>query len=216
MTSPVPIAALLAGKVAPFRAPHEPSAIAKTPVPGPVAIGALGLAGDEQADRVHHGGPDKALHHYPAEHYAFWRQELGDHPLLSAPGAFGENVSAAGLTEHEACIGDRFRLGSALVEVSHGRQPCWKQDHAFRRSGVMARMIETNRAGWYYRVIEPGEARAGDTLEQVDRTHPDWTVARVFSLLIAGDHRRDPAAVRALSRLDVLAEVWRSRAEALL
>ena len=210
-----PILALLTGSIRPFRGPNKPSAIAKLPVHGTVVIGPLGLAGDEQADRRFHGGPDKAIHHYPADHYRFWREEAGGHPLLDAAGAFGENVSTFGLTEDEVCIGDRFRLGGALVEVSQGRQPCWKQGHRFGQPGVPARMVETRRAGWYYRVLESGEARAGDALSLIERVLPEWPVERIFGLLIGGDHKRDLAAVRALAALPVLAEPWRRRAAAL-
>jgi MOSC domain-containing protein YiiM len=209
------LAALLAGRIAPFRAPDEPSAIAKTPLQGKVRIGPLGIEGDEQADRLYHGGPDKALHHYPADHYDFWRAEIGDHPLFEAPGAFGENIAVTGLVETEACLGDRYRLGSATIELSHGRQPCWKQGHRLGRSEMVARMVATGRSGWYYRVLEPGEAQAGDAFALIDRPLPEWTVARIFGLLVAGDHKRDPAAVRALAAMPVLAEAWRWRAREL-
>lgn len=206
------ILCVLAGKVRPFRGPGEPSAIAKAPLEGRVAVTALGIAGDEQADRVHHGGPDKAIHHYPADHYPLWREELGDHSLLDVAGAFGENLSTRGLRETGVCIGDLYRLGTAVVEVSQGRQPCWKQGHRFGRPEVTARMVATRRAGWYYRVLESGWLAAGDTIDLLERPLPDWTVARVFGLLIAGDHKHDPAAVAALAALDVLAQPWRSRA----
>jgi MOSC domain-containing protein YiiM len=206
------LTALLTGKIAPFRAEDEPSAIGKAPVSGRVRIGPLGLEGDEQADRRYHGGRDKALHHYPADHYAYWRGEIGMHPLLDAPGAFGENLVVSGMIESEACLGDRYRLGSATIELSHGRQPCWKQGHRFGEPWVTARIVKTRKSGWYYRVIEPGAAEAGDAFTLLDRPLPEWTVDRIFGLLIAGDHKRDPAAVRALAAMPVLADAWRSRA----
>ena len=95
--APIPIRSVLIGRSQPFRGAAEPSAIAKTPVSGLVAVGRLGLAGDEQADLAVHGGVDKAIHHYPLDHYDWWRGQLGDHPLLAAPGAFGENISTLGL-----------------------------------------------------------------------------------------------------------------------
>lgn len=210
------IRALNLGKARPFRGDDSLSAIAKEPTDQPVIIGPLGLAGDEQADPAVHGGPDKAIHHYPRDHYAAWPDELGDHPLLRGEGAFGENVSTLGLTEEAACIGDRYRLGTALIELSQGRQPCWKLDHRFGHKGLSAAVISTGRSGWYYRVIEPGEARAGDRLELVERPRPEWTVARVFALLIGGGHRADPAALRALAAEPLLAENWRQRAMRLL
>lgn len=209
------VLAVLTGAVKPFRGADEPSAIAKSAIGGPVAVGRLGLAGDAQADLTVHGGPDKAVHHYPTDHYPFWRTALGDHPLLGQVGAFGENISTLGLTEADVCLGDRFRLGSALVEVSQGRQPCWKLGHRFGIPAVTAQVVETRRSGWYYRVLEAGRVEAGDSLQLTERSEPEWTVLRVFGLLIGGDHKRDPAAVRTLANLTVLAESWRRRAAAL-
>lgn len=203
--------ALLAGRATAFRG-DEPSAIAKRALDGPVRFARLGLAGDEQADRVHHGGPDKAVHLYPHDHYPYWRTFMGGHPLLDAPGAFGENISASGADEHALCLGDRFRLGTVLLEISHGRQPCWKIDHRFGRKGVTADIVRTGKCGIYLRVIEEGLARAGDPMTLLDRSYPEWNIARVFALLIGGEGARDLAAVRALAGMNVLADAWRDRA----
>lgn len=209
-----PILSVNLGTAQPFRG-EETSAIAKHTAAGPVAVGLLGLAGDEQADRTVHGGPDKAIHHYPRDHYPHWAGFLGAHPLLEGEGAFGENVSTLGLVEAEACIGDHFRLGTALIAISQGRQPCWKLDHRFGRKGVLGEVVRSGKSGWYYRVIEDGTVAAGDSLTLVDRPRPEWTVARVFTLLVAGGHKGDPAAVRALADEPLLAANWRSRAERL-
>ena len=171
----------------------------------------MGLTGDEQADRTVHGGIDKAIHHYPADHYDWWREYLGDAPLLDAPGAFGENISTNGLDEQNVFLGDRFRLGTALVEVTQARQPCWKLDHRFQAKGVMAQVVKTRRTGWYYRVLEPGKVRAGDTLELVDRPYPEWPLASLFALLIGGEAKDRPADLRALRDVPVLAETWKVR-----
>lgn len=205
------ILAVLCGQVRPFRGDDEPSAIGKLPVEHAVAVGPLGLAGDEQADRTVHGGIDKAVHHYPADHYAWWREHLGNVPLLDAPGAFGENISTTGLDETNVFLGDRFRLGTALVEVSQARQPCWKLDHRFGTKGVMAQVVKTRRTGWYYRVLEPGQVRAGDSLELVERPYPDWPLASLFGLLIGGEAKDRPADLRALREVPVLAETWKVR-----
>ena len=205
------ILAVLLGKVRPFRGDDEPSAIGKLPVAHPVAVGPMGLAGDEQADRTVHGGIDKAIHHYPADHYPWWREYLGDVPLLDAPGAFGENISTAGLDEDSVCLGDRFRLGTALVEVSQARQPCWKLDHRFETKGVMAQVVKTRRTGWYYRVLEPGQVRVGDTLDLFERPYPEWPLASLFALLIGGEAKDRLADLRALSDVPVLAETWKIR-----
>lgn len=209
------IDAVLTGKARAFRG-DEASAIAKTPVDGALRVGLLGIDGDEQADLTVHGGVDKAIHHYPRDHYGRWAGELGDHALLEAPGAFGENISTEGLIESEACIGDRYRLGSALVEISQGRQPCWKLGHRFGVATVPATVVATRRSGWYYRVIEEGAVAAGDALALVERPQPEWSVDRVFHLLIGGAGKREPEALRALAAMDALATTWRARAEKLL
>src|SRR5690606_25926853 len=132
-------------------------------------------------------------------------------PLLDAPGAFGENISTAGLDENSVCLGDRFRLGTALVEVTQARQPCWKLDHRFQTKGVMADVVKTRRSGWYYRVLEPGTVRAGDALELVERPWPDWPLASLFGLLIGGEAKDRVADLRALRDVPVLAETWKAR-----
>lgn len=201
---------VLTGKSVPLG--PERSAIGKTAREGRVAVGYLGLVGDEQADLAVHGGPDKAIHHYPHDHYGFWRGVIGAQPLLDAPGAFGENLSTLGLTEAQVCLGDRLRLGTALIEVSQGRQPCWKQGHRLGDPSIVARMVTYRKSGWYYRVIEPGAVAAGDALTLTERPLPQWDVERMFGLLIGGDGKDDPAALRALAGMDLLARSWRQRA----
>lgn len=210
------IDAVLTGKARVFTDKGETSAIVKARVDGVRRVGFLGIEGDEQADLSVHGGPDKAIHHYPRDHYPFWTETLQRHTLLEGPGAFGENISTQGLVENETCIGDRYRLGTALVEISQGRQPCWKLGHRFGVASVPATVVRTRRSGWYYRVIEEGAVKAGDVLELVERPLSQWTVERVFGLLIGGAGKRDPAALRELALLEQLATTWRARADKLL
>ena len=206
------IDALLTGTVRGFTPEGDTSAIAKQPVDGPHRIGFLGIEGDEQADLANHGGRDKAIHHYPRDHYPGWQGLLGDLPRLAAPGAFGENISTSGWNETDVCLGDRFRLGTALVEIAQGRQPCWKQSHHLSTNGVVKAMVATARTGWYYRVIEEGEVAAGDAIALVERPLPDWSVWRMFRLLIGGGHRGEQAALHDLSTIALLADGWRDRA----
>lgn len=188
--------------------------MAREAVGAPVMLRRLGFEGDQVADTKVHGGADKAVHLYPAEHYPYWTAKLDGHPLLSAAGAFGENISASGLTEEQVRIGDRFRIGKALVEVAQGRQPCWKIDHHFGLHGLSREVIRTGRCGLYFRVIEEGIVAPGDAIEQVAAANHDWTIKRVFKLLIGGGHRIEGAAweLRQLAALESLAEVWRKRA----
>lgn len=205
------ILALTTGTVRPLGPKSIPSAIAKQPADRPLRLTTLGLAGDEQGDRRVHGGPDKAVHHYPGDHYPAWRADLGTHPLLDAPGAFGENISTLGPTEADVAIGDRFRIGTALVEVSQGRQPCFRLDLRFGARGVALRMQDSGRTGWYYRVLEEGMVAPGDMLQLVDRLAPDWTVDRIRRVFYVDMLDRD--ALRAIAALTLLPERWRLLAE---
>jgi len=171
------------GKAVDYTRPGTRSAIDKRPLHGVVAIDALGLAGDEQGDHRVHGGPDKAIHHYPADHYPDWARELGTHPLLEAGGAFGENLSTVGWTESDVCLGDRFTLGTATVEISQLRQPCWKLSDRFGVKDMARRVQDTGRTGWYYRVLAPGQVAAGDLLVLQARPFPAWPLSRLAELL---------------------------------
>lgn len=209
-----PLVSLRSGRIAPLGSENLPSAIRKLPVAGTVAITSLGLAGDEQADRQHHGGPDKALHHYPAEHYLLWRAELPERAARFEVGGFGENLATLGLNESEVCVGDVYRLGGALIQVSQGRSPCRKLEIVFDVPDMVRQVRETARTGWYYRVLSPGEVTAEDALTLEDRPHHDWPVVRLFTTLF--HPAVDAAALRTLAGLPVLAENWRQRARSRL
>lgn len=179
----VRVDALLTGKAVPYTRPGSHSGIDKQPRAGLIRITESGLAGDEQGDLRVHGGIDKAVHHYPFEHYAQWHEDIGAHPMLEAPGAFGENISTQGLTEATVCLGDRFELGDVLLEVSQGRQPCWKLNDRFGVPDMARRVQDSGRSGWYYRVLHAGHAQAGDALTLIERPHPSWPLARLAALL---------------------------------
>ena len=209
---------LLIGQPKAFHADGTMSAIARAAVDRPVFLGKHGFVGDQVGDPTVHGGADKAVHFYPAEHYPKWIAHFAAenfvHPLLDQAGAFGENISAGGLFEDNLRIGDQFRLGRAVVEVAQGRQPCWKLDHHFDVHGLSGAVIKTGRCGGYFRVIEEGEVAPGDRIEQVHAAGHDWTIARSFHLLIGGGHRSKGATseLRALAALETMAESWRARA----
>lgn len=202
------IEALLTGPVRLLGDSGRQSAIDKHPVGDRLWLGPEGLNGDEQADPRHHGGPEKALHHYAREHYPAWLEELGERAVLRGPGAFGENISTSAMTERDVCVGDVFRAGEALIQISQARQPCWKLDHRFGRRGMAARVQASGMTGWYYRVLHSGWLQAGDTLSLQDRPHPQWTLARVQDIL----NRRvlDPDVLHALANLAELSPNWRT------
>lgn len=204
----VPITEMFAGRAVPFGPKGEPSAIGKTLAPSPWRIVTHGLAGDEQGDLVHHGGSDKALHHYPREHYDAWRAAVPAlAPHLSQPAAFGENISTIGLSEEAVCIGDIFKAGSVVLQVSQARQPCWKLNVRFAHSAMAQLVQSSGRTGWYYRVLEPGIILSGDELTCLDRPQPEWPLARILDLLY---HRPlDLESLRQLAEVSQLASGWR-------
>jgi MOSC domain-containing protein YiiM len=210
----VSLNALLIGAIAPLDGMRK-SAIAKRAVDAPLRLTFAGLEGDFQADKYYHGGPDKAVHLYPFDHYVRWREDMPNHPRLGAPGAFGENFSTIGLLEDQICIGDRLRIGTALIEVSQGRKPCSVQGRFLDWPKLPALMVKERRSGWYARVIEEGVVKVGDMLTLVERPLPEWSVKRVFGLLIAGDYKTDPAALDVLAAMVLLHDGWRKRAEEL-
>lgn len=203
---------LLTGKALPFGPNGEPSAIGKHCISASVQLSTSGFVGDEQADRLHHGGPEKALHHYPNEHYAIWRREL-PHAAVERffAGAFGENISTVGLTEQNVCVGDIFRFGDALIQVSQPRQPCWKLDVRFAVANMARLVQEACRTGWYYRVLEPGEVAPDAELRLINRPHPDWPIARLLHHLYADPLNSE--ALTAIVALDVLPQLSRQLAE---
>jgi len=203
------VEAICTGTARPFNG-AELSAIAKRPREGAVQVLPDGLAPDEQADRSVHGGAEMALHLYPLDHHAWWRGQIGNHAALDEPGGFGSNLAVAGLTEDMVHIGDRFRLGTSLIEVSQPRQPCWKIDHRFGHKGMVARIVSTGRCGWYFRVIESGDVTAGDSLERVAIGAAEWSVARVFQALVAGKATLEELA--ALANLAPLSPELRAKA----
>lgn len=167
-----------------------------------------GVAGDACADTRHHGGPEKALHAYPFEHYSAWHA-LWPQAGLWRPGAFGENLSTQGLDEASQCIGDVLRIGSALVQVSQGRLPCWKLNIAFGQPDMARRVQDSGRMGWYLRVLQAGSIEAGDAIELLARPHPMWSLAKVQRCLFQRVH--SAAELEALAELPELSPNWRER-----
>ncbi len=177
------------------------SAIAKQAVSGKVPLGPENFAGDYQANRKYHGGPDKAVCLYSAEHYAYWRDALAD-PDFSY-GAFGENLTVEGLTEDAVCIGDIFTAGTAILQVSQPRQPCANVSKRWSRPDLPRRMEHTGFTGFYCRVVQTGETANGDALVLTKRPHGGWTLARANTLMygepVDVDGVTDLRAVPALS-----------------
>ncbi len=163
-----------------------------------------GLEGDAQADLKNHGGPEKAVCVYPLEHYPHWITRLGQE---LRPGAFGENFSTEGLLEQEVCIGDVYRVGSTVVQVSQPRQPCFK---LAARHGVKELALwvqEAGLTGFYFRCLEPGEVRAGEEIELVERSERGVSLCEANRVM-----HRDKQDVEGIKRLLAIVELstsWR-------
>jgi MOSC domain-containing protein YiiM len=174
----------------------------KEEVARPLRLAEMGLEGDEVADRVNHGGVDKAVLVYGAAHYGVWKIEGFGY------GALGENWVVEGWTEERVCLGDRMRVGGAVVEVSQPRQPCWKQARRWGVRDLVVQVVESGRTGWYVRVVEPGVVQMGDAMELIARPQPEWTVQRANEIFHFA--RQDKAAMAALREVPTLAESWKA------
>jgi MOSC domain-containing protein YiiM len=171
---------LLTGSAAPFGPSGEESAIRKRQVKGVTRVNTLGIDGDEHVYGGH-GGPDKAVLHYAFEHYTFWAGEFPQGAShFGSPGVFGENFSTIGMSERSVCIGDRYRLGDLVLEITQPRQPCWKLGYRVGIPEIPEKMQATATTGWYYRVIQPAQLQVGLEFVLMDRPLPDWTLARLI------------------------------------
>jgi MOSC domain-containing protein YiiM len=168
------------GSIQPYEG-GRPSAIAKRLVEGTLKLTPLGLTGDEQAEKSYHGGPDRALCHYPREHYDHWREQFPAQAEQFCAPAFGENISTLGLTEHNVFMGDIFRWGEALIQVTQPRSPCFKLNTHFAINDISVLMQQTGRCGWLYRVVSTGSVSGDQPLELVTR-NSDVSVAQAIAI----------------------------------
>ena len=207
----VQLLALSVGPIKSIGSDNLQSGIDKKPVDRPLLLTKTGFIGDEQADKKHHGGPEKAVHHYDFDHYAYWQKELGHKAVFDTPTAFGENLSTSGLSEKNIAVGDIFRLGKAIIEVSQGRQPCFRLNVRFGIADMSLRTQKSGRTGWYYRVLEEGEVTLQDELELLERRHEDWTIHRIWKAFYVT--RNDYDELSQIASLEELSPSWRSLAQ---
>lgn len=200
---------LFMGGIKPLPESGRPTGMYKSLVTGGVEIGPEGFVGDQQADRRVHGGPDKAVHLYPARHYALLAAQFPDASADLVAGSLGENISTAELDEHDVRIGDVWRLGTARLQVCQPRSPCWKIDERFASEGMAAFISARLLTGWYWRVLQPGRVAAGDTLEletpAVD-AHGLYEAMRLWQ-----EHRPALAELERLAATPGIAANWRDK-----
>lgn len=186
--------------------------IFKAPVQGSVMLRTTNLDGDRQADLSVHGGPNKAVYGYPAEHYALWQNELPDADRNW--GAFGENFTTEGLLESDIFIGDQYRVGDALIRVTTPRLPCFKLVAKFQREDIIGRFLHSGRCGFYFAVDKEGMVSAGNKFELVGRERTTLSIAEV-NFLYSGKSPDREALMRSLD-VTVLPQSWRDRFRARL
>jgi len=179
--------------------------IFKEPVEGRVTIRRLNLEGDRQADLTVHGGPEKAVYAYPAEYYAFWREQF---PEMELPwGMFGENLTIKGLQEESVHIGDSFQVGSAELMVTQPRLPCYKLGLKFGRDDILKRFLQSGLTGFYFAVLKEGEVAAGDPIRLLQRDEHQVKVADITRLYRQDKHNLD--LLRQVMTVDALPASWR-------
>ena len=181
------------------------TAIWKLPVSGRVAVRGVNLAGDDQADRRVHGGPDKAVYAYAREDYAWWERQLG---RTLDPGMFGENLTTEGIDLTDALVGERWRVGSAVLQVTSPRVPCWKLGARMGDPRFPARFAAAGRPGAYLAILEQGALGAGDRIQVIHRPGHGVTVG-----LVAASYHRDHRLAASILAAPELAEAWRHWAE---
>jgi len=186
--------------------------IYKQPVTGDVTVGATQLVGDQQADLRNHGGPDKAVYGYPWEHYAYWSAELGRDDFT--PGQFGENLTTEGLLESEVCVGDRLYVGSVVLEVSQPRMPCFKLGIRMKLPGFPKVFLKSGLVGFYFRVLEPGQFSAGNSIRLEASAHARTSVSEISHVRFFDSQNKEK--INQIIANPALAAVWRRDFEDLL
>lgn len=168
-------------------------------------LGPTGFTGDEVADKRHHGGPEKAVFAYSIKHYKYWQEDLDMESITM--GAMGENLAVLEMDEFNVCIGDTYKLGDAIIQVSQPRQPCWKPARRFRVMDMALRIQDSGRTGWYFRVLKEGLVISGIDFELLERPYPQWTIAACNEVM--HEHKHDLRLTDELASCDLLAENWK-------
>ena len=188
------------------------TAVWKEPVDGPRLVRRLNIDGDGQGDLAGHGGEQRAVFVYQIESYRYWQDYLSRDDFTY--GQFGENLTVQGLTDDEVCIGDRYRIGSAVFEVSQPRVTCYRVGIRMDDARMPALLISHHRPGFYFRVLREGMVQAGDEIVLIARGPGAMTVADVDALLYLPGHSRQRVA-RAL-QIPALSPGWKMSFEAIL
>ena len=200
---------LFTGTIAPLPKSGRPTGMFKLPLRGPLHLGVDGFEGDQQADHRVHGGPEKAVHLYPAAHYTRLAEKFPEVAGQLLPGSLGENISSTTLDETQVRIGDIFQLGGARLQLCQPRSPCWKIDERFGVDGMAAFIADQRLTGWYFRVVQPGMVAPESTLDLVQPAADALTLAAAMALWQA--HRPALETLRQLAATPDIASNWQRK-----
>ncbi len=193
-------------KTVDYRGHKVSTGIYNNPVEGRLKVKTLNIEGDQQADLTVHGGPDKAVYAYPAEHYPYWKEQ---YPNLSINwGMFGENLTTKGLLEDQANIGDEYQIGSAKFAVTQPRMPCFKLGIKFESPDIIKKLFASAKCGIYFKVLEEGEIGAGDEIKLVKRDKNNVTIQDIMKTY-GNEHNNKELLERAV-KIDALPPGWKS------
>jgi len=190
-----------------FRGKSVRTGIFKQPITGRVKVGRLSVEGDRQADLENHGGVDQAVYAYPVEHYAYWRDVLTRSDLSF--GQFGENFTLEGMMEDAVYVGDVFQIGSAVVQITQARTPCYKLGAKMGSAGFPKQFLASRRLGFYLRVVQAGEVAAGDAVIRLHQDDNGLSVAELIEVMYF-DQQNPELLARAL-RVEGLSNGWRAK-----
>lgn len=200
---------LFVGTIRPLPESGRPTGMYKQAIHAPLELGHEGFAGDQQADRRVHGGPDKAVHLYPAAHYARLAERFPEAAGQLVVGSIGENISTGDLDENDVCLGDIWQLGTARLQVCQPRSPCWKIDERYACDGMAQFIAEQRLTGWYWRVLTPGLVRPGEALQLEQRNPEAFTLAE--AMLLCQEHRPRLADMEKLAAAPGIADNWQQK-----
>ncbi len=186
------------------------TAIAKDPVVEKLIIKSDSLEGDESHNLKFHGGPDRVIHHYSLEQYEYLKSVFPQHKDLFVPGSYGENITTDKLTEKDLCIGDIFKLGSSTLQLTEGRKPCGTIDIKYGFKGVLKEIVRSGRYGWFYKVLEEGEASLKDELIFVERPYPNFSLEKSIYEIFQ-NKEKDLKFLIELSNCPSLSSRWKER-----
>jgi MOSC domain-containing protein YiiM len=198
-----------AGGLAVLHPEGQQTGIYKQRHTSPVRVALHGIVGDQHGDRRVHGGPEKAVHQYAAQNYERLAQAFPDSAAELKAGSLGENISAVGLSELNVHIGDVFKVGSAILQVSQPRSPCWKINHRFDAEHLSMFVAKERITGWYYRVLQPGYLEEGDGIELIERHTERFSIDQFWQVQLS--HRPVIDDLLALAVTHGLAPDWQRR-----